>query len=93
MILTLPNRAVRVFPAPVSSAPVAYVIGGFEGAEETERLSEMLETLDLPEPDRGICQERMQRQLENAREWRDVINTFFHRLSGEEDAHGRTIWP
>ena len=35
MILTLPNRAVRVFPAPVSSAPVAYVIGGFEGAEET----------------------------------------------------------
>lgn len=65
----------------------------FEGAEETERLSEMLETLALPEPDRGICRERMQRQLENAREWRDVINTFFHRLSGAEDAHGRTIWP
>ena len=35
---------------------------------------------------------RMDAQLQNAREWRDITNTFFHRLSGVEDAHGRKIY-
>ena len=35
---------------------------------------------------------RMERQVRNAREWRDVINTFFRRLSGAEDERGRTIY-
>ena len=35
---------------------------------------------------------RMDRQLYNAKEWCDIINTFFHRLSGVPDAHGRTIY-
>ena len=36
--------------------------------------------------------ERMKMQIQNAREWRDVTNTFFHRLSGAEDNQGRTIY-
>ena len=64
----------------------------FEGAEEAEALAEVIAGLDLPEPDRTVAEERMQRQLRNAREWRDVINTFFHRLSGAEDARGRKIY-
>ncbi|GAA2795517.1 alpha-glucuronidase [Kribbella solani] len=34
---------------------------------------------------------RFDAQLANAREWRDQVNTFFHRLSGIPDAHGRVI--
>ncbi|GAA1563229.1 xylan alpha-(1-_2)-glucuronosidase [Kribbella hippodromi] len=34
---------------------------------------------------------RFEAQLVNAREWRDQVNTFFYRLSGIPDAHGRTI--
>ena len=35
MTLSFRGRSVRVFPAPFAGAPVAYVIGGFERAEET----------------------------------------------------------
>jgi alpha-glucuronidase len=34
----------------------------------------------------------MHRQLHNAKEWCDIINTFFHRLSGAGDLHGRVIY-
>ena len=34
----------------------------------------------------------MEKQRLNAREWRDVTNTFFHRLSGVPDARGRKIY-
>lgn len=64
----------------------------FSGAHRAEEMSAVLRTLDLPEPDRTIALERMDRQLRNAREWRDVINTFFHRLSGTDDAGGRRIF-
>lgn len=46
----------------------------------------------MPERDRGVVEERMQKQLLNAREWRDIINTFFHRLSGVPDVLGRKIY-
>ena len=36
--------------------------------------------------------ERMGRQKKNAREWRDVINSFFYRFSGVEDAKGRPLY-
>ena len=64
----------------------------FEGAARAEAMGQALAVLDLPEPDRAIALERMDRQIKNARQWRDVINTFFHRFSGVEDAHGRTIY-
>ena len=44
------------------------------------------------EPDRTEALERMEKQVRNAHEWRDVTNTFFHRFSGIPDAHGRKIY-
>ncbi len=65
----------------------------FEGCEMTARMAETLRGLPLPEADRQEAEERMNRQLLNAREWRDVVNTFFYRFCGVPDAHGRTIYP
>ena len=64
----------------------------FEGVEAAEGMAEALEGLDLPEPDKTEARERMALQLKNAREWRDVVNTFFRRLSGADDAKGRLIY-
>lgn len=64
----------------------------FEGAEAAEAMAATLAGLDLPEPDRSEAASRMEAQLKNAREWRDVVNTFFHRLSGVEDEKGRRIY-
>ena len=36
--------------------------------------------------------DRLNTQLESAREWRDRINTYFYRMSGIEDELGRTIY-
>ena len=36
--------------------------------------------------------ERLQKQLFNAKEWRDQINTYFFRKSGIADVHGREIF-
>lgn len=64
----------------------------FEGYEAVETMVETLKNLDLPEIDRAEVDKRMQKQLVNAREWRDVINTFFHRLSMIDDQKGRKIY-
>ena len=48
--------------------------------------------LDAGRIDAAEARERMEKQLRNAREWRDVVNTFFHRFCGIDDAHGRTIY-
>ena len=65
----------------------------FEGAARAEAMAETLRSLSLPSPDREEAVSRMEAQLRNAREWRDVINTFFHRLSGVDDEKGRVIYP
>ncbi len=65
----------------------------FEGADEAAAMGRRLARLPLPESDRGLAEERMRRQIENAGEWRDVINTFFRRFSGIPDEKGRKIWP
>ncbi|MBP3453328.1 MAG: alpha-glucuronidase [Clostridia bacterium] len=64
----------------------------FEGLEETRAMAETLKALPLPSPDKEEVLERMERQLKNAKEWCDIVNTFFRRYSGVEDAHGRTIY-
>ena len=64
----------------------------FEGYNDTERMRDALAALPLPEPDKTEAMERMEKQMLNAREWRDVINTFFRRLSGVDDAHDRKIY-
>lgn len=65
----------------------------FDGLAEAREMAKTLATLDLPSPDREEAAERMERQLANAREWCDIVNTFFWRLSGVNDARGRTIYP
>ena len=65
----------------------------FEGLDETRRLAALLLALPFPEPDASVIRQRMDKQLYNAREWCDIINTFFHRLSGIPDEKGRIIYP
>ena len=64
----------------------------FEGLAEAGKMAERLLSLPFPEPDMQVIRDRMALQLRNAREWCDVINTFFRRLSGIPDAQGRRIW-
>ena len=64
----------------------------FEGAERAEAMQRTLQALDLPERDRAEVLSRMEKQVLNAREWRDVTNTFFHRFSGAMDEKGRKIY-
>ena len=64
----------------------------FEGLAEARLLAEKLAELPFPEPDAEVIRTRMEKQLYNAREWCDIINTFFHRLCGIPDEHGRTIY-
>ncbi len=65
----------------------------FEGCGEVSRMQKSMETLHLPERDRREVLKRMEKQKRNAEMWRDVINTFFHRFSGIDDAKGRKIYP
>ena len=37
-------------------------------------------------------EERLNKQLVAAEEWRDVINTYFYRKTGIPDQHRRTIY-
>jgi alpha-glucuronidase len=55
-------------------------------------MREKLTKLQLPDADRKEVLARMDCQAENAREWRDVVNTFFLRLSGIPDGRGREIF-
>lgn len=64
----------------------------FAGYEAVEEMAHTLETLDLPVPDKQEAQNRMEAQLRNAREWRDIVNTFFYRFSGVLDRQGRKIY-
>ena len=64
----------------------------FEGYAETEAMADTIRSLPFPDPDREVILSRMDRQLRNAKEWCDIINTFFFRLSGIPDDKGRTIY-
>ena len=64
----------------------------FEGYAETEAMADTIRSLPFPDPDREMILSRMDRQLRNAKEWCDIINTFFFRLSGIPDDKGRTIY-
>ena len=65
----------------------------FDGYENAVRMAEDIARLPFPEPDRTEISRRMHLQIRNAKEWCDIINTFFHRLSGIDDERGRTIYP
>lgn len=66
----------------------------FEGYEEAQELARKWETL-AGRIDDGVFEnvrERFARQLENAREWRDRVNSYFYRKSGIPDEHNREIF-
>lgn len=67
----------------------------FEGVRDVEGFIETWESLRerLPQPAYACVAARLQRQLENAREWRDVVNTYFYRKTGIPDEKGRLIHP
>lgn len=66
----------------------------FEGYDEAVKLAEKWETLKGKVSDEIFenVSERFARQLVNAKEWCDQVNTYFHRMSGIEDEKGRQIW-
>lgn len=67
----------------------------FEGVSAVESFIETWERLMplLPEETYRSVRHRFERQLRNAREWRDVINTYFFRKTGVKDARDRMITP
>ena len=66
----------------------------FEGYDEAVKLAQKWDTLK-GRVDDGIFEnvsERFKRQLFNAKEWCDQVNSYFYRKSGIEDAKGREIF-
>jgi alpha-glucuronidase len=66
----------------------------FQGYEEVESMLTRWKAIaDRFDPTtRENITTRLEAQLENAREWRDQVNTYFYRLSGIPDTEGRTIY-
>ncbi|MCL1806542.1 MAG: alpha-glucuronidase [Oscillospiraceae bacterium] len=66
----------------------------FEGVEDVTDFMKTWESLKplLPESAYAPVAVRLARQLENAKEWRDVINTYFFRKTGIPDSKGRHIY-
>lgn len=66
----------------------------FEGVMEVEEMKRRWNTLEGKISDRAFrcVSERLDRQLANAIEWRDRVNTYFYRKCGIEDEKGRTIY-
>ena len=66
----------------------------FEGVEEVEGMIESWKRLEGKVDDKvfSAAMQRFDRQLDNAREWRDQVNTYFYRKSGIPDQKGRKIY-
>ena len=66
----------------------------FEGVEEVCKMIEVWEDLRDNIPTRIFenVRERMERQLQNACEWRDQVNSYFYRKSGILDKNRRIIY-
>lgn len=66
----------------------------FEGAQEAEELLSKWESLRGLVPHKSFenVLERLTRQQINAREWRDVVNTYYHRYCLIDDEQGRKIY-
>ena len=66
----------------------------FEGYEEAQQLAAKWDTLKgrIDEEIFENVRERFERQLVNAREWCDQVNSYFFRKSGIPDEKGRQIW-
>ncbi|HEY8343680.1 MAG TPA: alpha-glucuronidase family glycosyl hydrolase [Bacillota bacterium] len=67
----------------------------FDGVEQAKDLKESWERLHgyLDEERFTAVLDRLKLQIEHAKEWRDVINTYFYRKTGIPDQRGRKIYP
>jgi len=66
----------------------------FEGVEGVEAFIQTWDALKqlLPAEAYENVSARFNMQLQNAKEWRDVVNTYFYRKTGIADAKGRKIY-
>uniref|UniRef100_A0A832I979 Xylan alpha-1,2-glucuronidase n=1 Tax=Pseudothermotoga hypogea TaxID=57487 RepID=A0A832I979_9THEM len=67
----------------------------FEGVEQVEEFLKAWQRLEGkidPVKYKRVL-ERLTVQLEHAKEWRDVVNTYFYRKTGISDERGRKIYP
>ena len=66
----------------------------FEGVEDVKGFIATWQSIRplLPESAYASVLERLHRQLKNAEEWRDVVNTYFYRKTGLPDERGRKIY-
>ena len=66
----------------------------FEGYEEARQLAAKWVSLKgkIDDTIYENVRERFERQVLNAREWCDQVNSYFYRKSGIPDEHGRQIW-
>ena len=66
----------------------------FEGVEKVEEMMTSWATLQNKVDDKifAVVSERFIRQLSNAKEWRDQVNTYFYRKSGIPDEKCRKIY-
>lgn len=66
----------------------------FEGFERVKSYIKSWKSLkgQVDEATYDNVAERLERQLENARNWRDQVNTYFYRMSGIPDDKGREIY-
>jgi alpha-glucuronidase len=66
----------------------------FEGAKQAVKLKEkwvgLKDKVDNQRFEHVL--EHLEKQIENAEEWRDVINTYFYRKTGTNDEKGRKIY-
>ncbi|MCL2400234.1 MAG: alpha-glucuronidase [Defluviitaleaceae bacterium] len=66
----------------------------FEGVEDVESFIKTWNSLKEYMPEEAYVQvkKRLDAQLENAKEWRDVVNSYFFRKTGISDEKGRKIY-
>ncbi len=66
----------------------------FQGVEEVEAMISCWQTLGekVPAETFANVSERFGRQLTNAKDWRDQVNSYFYRKSGIPDEKGRIIY-
>ncbi|SDC21793.1 alpha-glucuronidase [Pelagirhabdus alkalitolerans] len=66
----------------------------FKGVEQVEAMIDDWQQLKNKVDERRFkdVSERLDHQLYMAKEWRDIINTYFYRKSGIDDQHKRTIY-
>lgn len=66
----------------------------FEGAQQAEQLVQAWQSLEGRIDDGRYSQVllRLREQAQHAKEWRDIINTYFYRKTGIADANNRVIY-